>query len=1359
MDGWWNEDLQPQGIPEQQNPFGQLSEPYQPQVDASSVPMPGQLYAPGGDVFSDHARSFSQIRQGDKYGYAMPETVPAPAFPGNDQNPFGDTIGALPFGAVTPDALTGELTGGFPSFSGGMDTGAYRLDTGSFMPVQPGLAGFPPLDGSAPWQGAGNTGTMPPVDGAAPWQNTDFTGTMPPVDGTAPWQSTDFTGTMPPVDGSAPWQSTGNTGTMPPVDGTAPWQGMGNTGTMPPVDGAAPWQTPAPDAMSADTQRWQPDGAPLWQEGNPSEPFPLPEFPAEDADFQPSADAGETPDFLKQMLEEQPVISEEERLNIPPYLRRQPLPRKRTPKKPAAENAAKTPSDAAAVKAPVSTRRSPANADENGSYYTDDIYMRPAAPKLTTPLRRRDAAREHSDGEPIVEQLDMDQFLRGEVPVEARPVQPVDMDTAKTEATEAARPEPTMEAPAADEPAAAEPETTGAAVAVQPADTDTAETEVADAAQPEPAAEAPAADEPAAAEPVTTEAAESVQPADTDTAETEAAEAAQPEPAAEAPATDEPAATEPVSATPVQPADTNTAETEAADTAQPEPATEAPAQPATVEAARPPERRTRRRSETPGIAPAGGLQPMGRDNAALTRKRRSQSTSPAPETAAANSEEGEAGNSLPFVKAAAAEDTGADTPAARPQISPPASLPDRSPAAGAVIAPAAGSLPLRNAALPKAGWPSLNDPAFAEDDSYRFRHLYGQRPLYGDSFSQPLPGPAPDDPNVPYIEPATDEAIAAAAEADAAADAAFYAGEAVNPYAAALLAMESNSPAPVPAADGNADFLMDGDTDGDMDWKPLPPAETAAPAAYSSVLPVEAPAASSAFSTGFVTEGQNPYAAAMPDGATAPAPAAASAEAENDFLMDGNGFWNEEAAAGQPIPGEAYGTDTPSGPSAGDIPRHTDPFPAIALLAQPIPGEAYGADGSDAPPLQPATDPLLSIAGASPDPSPAFGTSSYDAGDMPNPTRGNLPYDVVTAYDTDSRLKAELAQAARQEQATEALFTPPQPTQKLPVLPVREPKQPKPKKPPINPVRLLLLLAAIGMGVFLLLGGGHILTSYVQNTEEWTDFYNRFTADNGVSVNQAGEMVSLRSDGSTFPPSADSVQGPLVTPLPLTAGQDGSQTVSDPSAVRTRQTRYTDNELRNIREDMAKPHQEYPELLGRLLIPGLMDEPVVQRNNTFYLNHNYRGTAEEGGAVFIDSACTLETPPENLHLRASDNAPGRTFHKLWQYKNSGAAFVTQHSQATVTTLYEQLDYLLVTVFEASLDPSQPTYFNYASHPTFATDADMLAYVANARQRSLYTLPTDVQPGDRLLTLSTVSSADSDFEKSNCLVLIFRHRPQ
>ncbi len=418
---------------------------------------------------------------------------------------------------------------------------------------------------------------------------------------------------------------------------------------------------------------------------------------------------------------------------------------------------------------------------------------------------------------------------------------------------------------------------------------------------------------------------------------------------------------------------------------------------------------------------------------------------------------------------------------------------------------------------------------------------------------------------------------------------------------------------------------------------------------------------------------------------------------------------------------------------------------------------------ADLPPLpeQPKPD-----SAPKPDDDPLFGTSSYDAGDMPNPSRGNLPYEVVSEYDTLNRLKESAP--APEETVTDALVSaadqpkPGEPYGHAPIFAEKQPEQPPPPlvppkkttsdKPRINPVRLVLLLAAIIMALFCVIAGTKMLLAYVQNTEAWGQTNEEFFKKYGIDINKAGETVELPADGSTFPPTSPPAQvvaqQTAAQPIDILA-TDGSAQAPTPTPVRrTRLTQYPLNPLQIKLGSMEQITSEYPDVVGRLFIPGVLDEWIVQRNNTYYLNHNYRGTSAEGGAVFMDISCTLDTPPENLHLRGSGSVPGKTFHPLWQYKTGGMDFVNTAEMVQVTTLYEENHYLLYAVIEASSDPNNPNYFNYSSYPTFSTDEEMMEYLALAKQHSIYTLPTDVQPGDRLLTLSTS-------DEGNNLVLIFR----
>ena len=176
---------------------------------------------------------------------------------------------------------------------------------------------------------------------------------------------------------------------------------------------------------------------------------------------------------------------------------------------------------------------------------------------------------------------------------------------------------------------------------------------------------------------------------------------------------------------------------------------------------------------------------------------------------------------------------------------------------------------------------------------------------------------------------------------------------------------------------------------------------------------------------------------------------------------------------------------------------------------------------------------------------------------------------------------------------------------------------------------------------------------------------------------------------------------------------------------------------------------ENGDVIGRLVIPGVVDELVMQRNNTYYLTHDAIGTTCEYGAVFADQSCTLRMPPENLLLRGQGGVPGKTFAPLWQYVSGGSSFVAANMMARLTTLYEEENYVLFAVIVADGNASSSRYFNYASNPTFTTDEAMLRYVDTARQHSLYRFNVDVAASDRLLTLATLGSGQ------DTLVLMYR----
>jgi len=396
----------------------------------------------------------------------------------------------------------------------------------------------------------------------------------------------------------------------------------------------------------------------------------------------------------------------------------------------------------------------------------------------------------------------------------------------------------------------------------------------------------------------------------------------------------------------------------------------------------------------------------------------------------------------------------------------------------------------------------------------------------------------------------------------------------------------------------------------------------------------------------------------------------------------------------------------------------------------------------------------------------------------------DMPYDAPSIQPVDMWAPAPVEMPAWEEEETPEEpqqvyysmldiplrdpFTPAQPREDKPEKPA-PPKKAEPPKKQRPPVRLDRLLALIAAGIMLLIcaivGGGLVL-DLVRNEREVEAFRSEYLEQNGVEVFHGAAKVDLLPEGQTYVPTATpspTVFRPTPSPTPIIpineaavmsmgayAAQSVQEAENTPAPVlRTRLSGYPKNPMCNITESIRGLVDENSDVIGRLVIPGVLDEMVMQRNNTYYLTHNAIGSTSEAGAVFADESCTLRLPPENLLLRGQSGVPGKTFAPLWQYVSGGSQFVSANLMARLTTLYEEENYVLFAVIVADSNPSSAQYFNYASNPTFTTDEAMLQYVENARRRSLYQFNVDVSASDRLLTLATLGDGQ------NSLVLIYR----
>lgn len=223
--------------------------------------------------------------------------------------------------------------------------------------------------------------------------------------------------------------------------------------------------------------------------------------------------------------------------------------------------------------------------------------------------------------------------------------------------------------------------------------------------------------------------------------------------------------------------------------------------------------------------------------------------------------------------------------------------------------------------------------------------------------------------------------------------------------------------------------------------------------------------------------------------------------------------------------------------------------------------------------------------------------------------------------------------------------------------------------------------------------------------------------------------------------SADAVfmiaESALVTPNPLiginpaTSEEPRPRTFVTASPFKVFPTGERFLSLRRINKDVV----------GWLTIKDMLDLPVVQRDNSFYLTHDFQGLKSNSGTLFLDENFNIAPPNESLLIHGHNMRDGSMFGRLHQYQDRN--FYINHWLIQFDTLYETGNYVVFAALDMVNDLSDPSYFQFVQ-THFDTDKQFTEYISDLRNRSKFRCSLDVQPTDALLTLSTCFGGSEHF---------------
>ena len=194
-------------------------------------------------------------------------------------------------------------------------------------------------------------------------------------------------------------------------------------------------------------------------------------------------------------------------------------------------------------------------------------------------------------------------------------------------------------------------------------------------------------------------------------------------------------------------------------------------------------------------------------------------------------------------------------------------------------------------------------------------------------------------------------------------------------------------------------------------------------------------------------------------------------------------------------------------------------------------------------------------------------------------------------------------------------------------------------------------------------------------------------------------------------------------------------------------------EEKTVHEDFAELYAQNPHLVGWLSLGEDIDYPVVQHDNSYYLEHNFFGNSDANGTIFVNAANELEPRDSVLLIHGHNMKSGAMFGDLDLYR--GTAYLKQYPIVSLRMLdaAEADLYVPIAAFDASMNPEANGYFDLTrirfdydqptDDPEVWRSSELEAYIREVRELSMWDSPVEADSTDRFIVLVTCSYSHDD----------------
>jgi len=180
-----------------------------------------------------------------------------------------------------------------------------------------------------------------------------------------------------------------------------------------------------------------------------------------------------------------------------------------------------------------------------------------------------------------------------------------------------------------------------------------------------------------------------------------------------------------------------------------------------------------------------------------------------------------------------------------------------------------------------------------------------------------------------------------------------------------------------------------------------------------------------------------------------------------------------------------------------------------------------------------------------------------------------------------------------------------------------------------------------------------------------------------------------------------------------------------------------------IAPEFEQAHSINPDVVGFLHIPAKTVDDielfVVQRDNEYYLSHDFYGEEKKSGALFLDQANQIWPQDQHLIIYGHNMKNGTMFARLPRYKALEYAY--NNPFVYFDTLYEKGSFVVLAALRLPAGEMLTEGFNLRTF-TFG-ETSFKSFMYDIHERALYVTNVGVNEDDQLLSLVTCAYNEDD----------------